>query len=165
MGDVRRGRKIYYTYLYLVSHAQSHMDFLELMNGQKMSRRTDLHFASVWQATGWGMVVAVIWLSLTPNPPHPPAMLTWDKAHHLLAYTALMFWFAQSFARHWRWPVFLCGLGFTLEVLQGLGGVRSFDLFDLVANVLGVTLGLVLAMTPLGRVLLALDRGLATRLA
>lgn len=124
-----------------------------------------LRFTSFWQAAGWAMVALVIWLSLTPHPPQPPALLSWDKADHLLAYAVLMYWFAQSFVRHWRWPLFLCVLGFALEVLQGLSAVRSFDLYDMVANVLGVMLGLMLAMTPLGRLLAAVDRGLASRIA
>ena len=124
-----------------------------------------LRFGLVWQAVGWAMVALVIWLSLTPHPPQPPALLSWDKADHLLAYAALMFWYAQSFARHWRWPLFLCLLGFALEVLQGLSAFRTFDLYDMVANLLGVALGLVLAMTPLGNMLTVVDRLLAARIA
>lgn len=124
-----------------------------------------LRFVLLWQAVGWAMVALVIWLSLTPQPPRPPALLSWDKADHLLAYAVLMFWYAQSFARHWRWPLFLCFLGFALEVLQGLSAVRTFDLYDMVANLLGVTLGSMLALTPLGRLLAVVDRGLASRIA
>lgn len=142
------------------------MNLAEFTNGKSgRQAASGLRFASLWQAAGWTMVSLVIWLSLTPHPPQPPAMLSWDKADHLLAYAALMFWFAQSFARRWRWPLFLCVLGFTLEVLQGLGAVRTFDLYDMVANVLGVMLGLVLAMTPAGRLLAAVDRRLASRVA
>lgn len=139
---------------------------LEFTNAQTGRRSaTGLRFTFFWQSAAWALVALVVWLSLTPHPPQPPALLSWDKADHLLAYAALMYWFAQSFARHWRWPLFLCLLGFALEVLQGLSAVRSFDLFDMVANVLGVMLGLVLAMTPLGRLLAAVDRGLASRIA
>lgn len=120
-----------------------------------------LHFVRLWQGLGWIMVLVVIWLSLTPTPPRPPGPLSWDKANHFLAYGALMYWFAQAFIRHWRWPLFLAGLGLALELLQGWGGVRSFDLFDIIANVLGVALGLGLAHTSLGRGVGGIDRWLA----
>lgn len=124
-----------------------------------------LRFRRLWQGLAWLMVGAVVWLSLTPTPPQPPLyLLSWDKADHLLAYATLMYWFSQVFVRHWRWPLFLVGLGFTLEVLQGLGGARSFDGFDLLANMLGVLLGYVLAATVLGRAVATMDRWLLLRL-
>lgn len=119
-----------------------------------------LSYRRLWQGLGWVMVLIVIWLSLTPTPPQPPPALAWDKANHFIAYGGLMYWFAQVFIRHWRWPVFLIGLGLMLEVLQGLGGVRSLDPLDMVANVLGVMLGYGLARTFLGSVVARIDRRL-----
>ncbi len=119
-----------------------------------------LRFRPIWQCLGWLMVAAVIWLSLTPTPPQPPSFLSWDKADHLIAYGALMYWFAQAFVRHWRWPAFLIGLGLLLEVLQGLGGVRSLDGFDMLANTLGVFVGYGLATTFLGQAVARVDRWL-----
>lgn len=74
-----------------------------------------------------------------------------------------MYWYAMGFARHWRWPVFLLGLGAMLEVLQGMGGIRSFDLFDMAANAIGVGMGFALAKTPAGQWLAAIDRRLGGR--
>lgn len=110
-----------------------------------------LAYPRVWQGIGWLMAGIVIWLSLASHPPAPPEFLAWDKARHFVAYAALMFWFRQSFQRHWRWPVFLAGLGIGLEYLQGLGGMRVPDPFDAAANGIGVLLGLLLDATPLGR--------------
>jgi len=120
-----------------------------------------LKFKKTWQGLGWVMVAVVVWLSLTPQPPPAPAFLVWDKAQHFVAYGGLMAWYAMSFACHWRWPAFLIGLGVGMEILQGLGGVRTFDLLDMVANTLGVCLGLVLARTPAGQALAAVDALLA----
>jgi VanZ family protein len=120
-----------------------------------------LRFAKTWQGVGWAMVATVAWLSLTPSPPPPPAFLGWDKAQHFIAYGGLMAWYAMAFARHWRWPVFLVALGVGLEYLQGYGGVRNFDPADMVANTLGVALGLALAASPAGRCLAAFDAWLA----
>jgi hypothetical protein len=119
--------------------------------------RSELRFPRLWQGLGWVMVVIVMWLSLTPHPPQPPSLLGWDKAQHLTAYAALMFWFRQAFAPHWRWPAFLLGLGIAIEFLQGFTAVRVPDGFDIFANGLGVALGLILAQTRLGRMLAAID--------
>ena len=109
--------------------------------------RENLHFPHLWQGIGWLMVVMVCWLSLTPNPPEPPDFLGWDKAQHSAAYAGLMYWFWQVFHRHWRWPVFLIGLGAILEFLQGLTDHRTPDPFDMAANSMGVLIGLLLAKT------------------
>ena len=110
------------------------------------------------------MVGIVVWLSLTPKPPQPPGFLDWDKGLHLTAYACLMYWYGMSFDRHWRWPVFLVGLGIGLEFLQGYGGFRSFDIFDMVANAMGVGVGLMVLKTPVGRCLGIIDKLLANRL-
>lgn len=110
------------------------------------------------------MVSIVVWLSLTPKPPQPPSILGWDKAQHFAAYASLMYWYGMSFEPRWRWPVFLVGLGVGLEFLQGYTGFRSFDPFDMVANTVGVGIGLMLLKTPAGQFLRAMDTLLANRL-
>jgi len=116
-----------------------------------------LRYRHVWQAVGWFMVAVVIWLSLTPAPPEPPPFLAWDKANHSIAYAGLMYWFWQAFQRHWRWPLFLFVLGVGLEVLQGLGGVRMLEPYDMIANSVGILIGLALAHTFLGTILAKID--------
>ena len=101
----------------------------------------------------------VMWLSLTPALPTPPAFLGWDKLHHFLAYAWLMYWFRQVFFRWpWFWPAFLTLLGIGLEFLKGWSGRRFFEFYDMVANTLGVFGGLTVAMTPAGRLIMQLDR-------
>jgi hypothetical protein len=107
----------------------------------------------LWQGIGWFGAGVVIFLTLTPKPPPMPSVLDWDKAQHMLAYAVLMWWFRQAFARRMRWVVFLLLLGVGLECIQGLSAYRYFDYGDMIANTLGVILGLVLAATPLGRAL------------
>ena len=110
------------------------------------------------------MVGIVVWLSLTPKPPQLPQIMGWDKAQHFAAYACLMYWYGMSFRRHWRWPAFLVGLGVGLEFLQGYSGFRSFDPFDMLANTIGVGLGLMVLKTPAGHCLGAMDKRLASRL-
>ena len=93
------------------------------------------------------MVAAVVWLSLTPSPPKLDFSQS-DKLGHFVAYGALMLWFAQLYVGSAR---LLCAAGFVamgiaLEFVQGALGYRSFDVFDMYANSLGVVLGWAVAL-------------------
>ena len=128
------------------------------------SSLTGLRYEPIWRAIGWILVGVVVWLSLTPQPPQLPSFLGWDKAQHILAYAVLMYWFWLCYQHHWRWPVFFVALGIGLEILQGMGGLRSFDPYDMLANTIGVGIGLFLLKTPMGQWLSVVDRLLAERL-
>ncbi|MFM8332348.1 MAG: VanZ family protein [Candidatus Methylumidiphilus sp.] len=122
-----------------------------------------LNYEKNWRVLAWMLVAIVVWLSLTPRPPQPPSILGWDKAQHFTAYATLAYWFGMCYSRHWRWPTFLVGLGVLMEVLQGLGGFRSFDFFDIIANTIGVAGGFWLEGTCAGLWLAAFDTWLANR--
>ncbi len=111
----------------------------------------------LWQIVGFLQLAVIAWLSLTPSPPHPP-VLTWDKAQHSLAYGLVAWWFAMAFARGWRWPIVLAAFGIGMEVLQGLGGIRTMDHGDALANIVGVVLGTAAGRGPAGRLLPWIDR-------
>jgi glycopeptide antibiotics resistance protein len=84
----------------------------------------------------------IVWLSLTPSPPKVDFEAS-DKVGHVLAYAVLMFWFCQIYlsgARLLHGVVFLL-MGIGLEVLQGLSGLRSYEVLDMLANALGVASG------------------------
>lgn len=101
-----------------------------------------------WIAIGWLMVAAIVVGSLATVPAVGPDLPQGDKLQHVAAYFALTAWFAQISA---RWRVLLVHalgfvlLGATLEVLQALNPGRRFELADMVANAVGVLLGLGLA--------------------
>lgn len=119
-----------------------------------------LHYRRFWLALGWLLVGAVIYLSLTPHPPHLPNLAFGDKLGHVGAYLLLMAWFCQivwSFPRRAATALSLAGLGVILEFFQGWGGHRFFEYADMLANGLGVLAGWGLAQTPAGRWLARLD--------
>jgi VanZ family protein len=94
-------------------------------------------------AAGWAWAAAIVWLSLTPSPPEVDFQHG-DKLGHFGAYGLLMFWFAQLY--HERSTRIAYGLGFIamgvgLEFAQGRLAYRSYDMFDMYANALGVLLG------------------------
>jgi VanZ family protein len=97
----------------------------------------------VWLALGWVMVGAVVWLSLTPSPPKVDFEQS-DKLGHLLSYGALMFWFSQLYTGRKTRTLYAAGfaaMGVALEFVQGQLGYRTYEVFDMCANALGVLLG------------------------
>ncbi len=106
-------------------------------------RGPGLRHADLWRGVGFFGVAAVIWLSLTPEPPE----LRLDPSNwsgHGLAYAVLMGWFARiQYDEGTRRYVALalCLLGVTIECAQGLTPWRTFDVLDMVANAIGVAFG------------------------
>lgn len=92
---------------------------------------------------GWGWAAAIVWLSLTPSPPQVDVEFG-DKLGHFGAYGLLMLWFCLLYssrtARIWHAAAFIA-MGVGLEVLQGYLGYRTYEVFDMSANTLGVLLG------------------------
>jgi VanZ family protein len=97
----------------------------------------------VWRTIGFGLVVLVIWLSLTPQPIEIPVEQG-DKLGHIAAYATLMFWFAQLDTHHRMRVAYAIGfvtLGVALEFAQRLTDYRTFELADMVADAVGVLFG------------------------
>jgi len=101
----------------------------------------------LWLFLGTGLVALVVYLSLTPKPPHLVDFTMNDKVGHALAYAVLMGWFGQLY--HGKLPLALFALGFVLlgismEYLQMWGGARDFEYADMLADTVGVVLGWIL---------------------
>jgi VanZ family protein len=115
----------------------------------------------VWLVAGWLWVATVFYLSLMPHPPQPVSFEGVDKLEHLIAYAGLMLWFCQVYSdRKSRMRLFmaLAAMGVGIEYLQGMGGYRYFEYFDMLANTIGVFVGWGLAGTVLGKILFALEQ-------
>lgn len=91
-------------------------------------------------ALGWGIVTAIVWLSVTPAPPQVD-MAYGDKLGHLVAYGVLMFWFCQLYRTRVYYAAGFILMGVALEFVQRELGYRSYDVADMLANALGVLLG------------------------
>jgi VanZ family protein len=92
---------------------------------------------------GWTMVGAIVWLSLTPSPPKADFEAS-DKLAHLLGYGTLMLWFSQLHLERKTRIAYAAGfaaMGVALEFVQGQLGYRTYEVFDMYANTLGVLLG------------------------
>lgn len=122
----------------------------------------DLRYKRLWWAVGIGLVVLVVHLSLTPEPLEVPDVGGSDPGH-VIAYFTLMAWWAQLVRGRGRViaAVALSGLGVGLEYVQALTDHRTFDVVDMRDDVIGVATAFVLTLSPLGRVLAALEERLA----
>ncbi len=103
-----------------------------------------LRYFKAWLSIGWLLVILMCYVSLTSTPPEFHIEFKYiDKVGHFFAYFILMTWFAQLYKSprtRLFYILFFITMGITLEILQGLGGVRLFEYYDMLANSLGVIL-------------------------
>ena len=107
-----------------------------------------LRYFNLWLSIGWLMVSLLCYFSLIANPPELDIDFKYfDKVRHFVAYFVLMFWFAQLYKKNIArvgYGSFFILMGIILEILQGLGGVRYFEYYDMLANTIGVVLAWIL---------------------
>ena len=116
-------------------------------------------YRRIWFLLGWGMVAAVVVLSLIPL--EVDLLENRDKLAHFAAYGGLSFWFGmliEGRGRELRIAAAFAVLGVALEFLQGLTDYRTFEVADMIANATGAALGWGLAQTPLKGVLGWMER-------
>lgn len=92
-------------------------------------------------------LISVSYLALMPVE-HLPTVSTWDKANHFVAFFVLTNLLYLCFAKHplINVVVWLTAYGLLLELLQGLSNFRVFSYFDLLADVIGISAGLAIAI-------------------
>ena len=113
----------------------------------------------IWLLLGWGMVAAVVVLSLIPLD--VDLVENEDKLAHFVAYGSLAFWFGiliEGRGRQISVALGFAAMGVVLEFLQGLTDYRTFEIGDMIANAIGATAGWGLAQTPLRNVLEWVER-------
>jgi VanZ family protein len=113
-----------------------------------------------WRAALLLILGVITWLALSPAPP-PQADLGWDKLNHVAAFATLsvvaVLGRSGSF---WRIGGALLAYGGLIEVLQSFTPNRVGEWPDLLADGVGIILGLLLAA---GLVRLASRAGVAAR--
>jgi len=118
-------------------------------------KNTKLYYKNLWLSIGIAMVAFVITDTLLYVPVGVPTGIS-DKALHIIGYSGMMGWFVQIYHNRKHQLYFAIGficMGITLEFLQGWGGVRQFEVADMVANATGVVLAWVLSLTRFSDVL------------
>lgn len=90
------------------------------------------------------LIVAISWLALSPAPPKT-MNLGWDKLNHLVAFAALMFSARLAWPQRpagWQLFAALLVYGGAIELLQTLVPGRDGDWPDMLADALGLGIGL-----------------------
>jgi len=102
----------------------------------------------LWRALLAVLLVAITWLALIPAP---PKVITtgWDKSNHALAFASLAFssvWAVWQRPRQWIWlAAALVGYGIGIEIAQSFLPPREADWHDVVADSVGIAIGLLAA--------------------
>jgi VanZ family protein len=112
-----------------------------------------LRHNKVWLALGWALIVAAVIVCLIPAKELPSTGLS-DKWEHFVCYAVLTSFFAGLYPRSSYWKIVLgfVGMGIAIEFAQGAMNLgRQADVYDAVANSIGVLIGLALSLAGLGR--------------
>ena len=102
------------------------------------------HNRMLYRAVFWGMCLGIFVLAMLPTNPSSIAFPDADKIVHAMAFAGL------SFIGGLAYPVrilvlafFLVLLGAAIEVAQGFTPDRSPELFDFLADLVGIALGFI----------------------
>ena len=134
----------------------------------------ELRYARRWQNTGIAILSLIFVAALMPAIwvwPDRQQFPTWfvdaDKWLHALTFVFLAVWFAGQYRprSYWRIGVGLIAFGALIEVCQRLVSYRTAEWLDIVADTLGVVVGLLIATAGLGGWSLRFERWYAQRQA
>lgn len=107
-----------------------------------------------WRLAGIVFLLAVLVATFMPNLwlPQSSKFLPSDKWLHLLTFLFLSLWFTGQYSRsaYWRLVLGLTAFGVLIELGQGMIPYRSAEWLDLVADVGGIGIGLIIAVAGLG---------------
>jgi VanZ family protein len=130
------------------------------------SRRLRWHGA--WVALGWAIMAFVLWMALMPDPGITLSFTYGDKLLHASTFCGLAGWWGNVYrSRRARgWIALGCLVfGAFIEFAQSLDPPRDASAWDLLADVVGIVLALLLLRTPLARVLAGIEASFERRRA
>jgi len=129
-----------------------------------------LRYARRWQIAGILLLAMVLAGALVPadwlwsEGPSSPFFNT-DKWIHGLTFTALALWFSGQYARHsyWRLITGLVAFGLLIEATQRMVSYRTADWMDFLADLLGLAIGMAIALAGAGGWCLRFEEWLQNR--
>lgn len=125
-----------------------------------------LHWRGLWLAIGFAIASIVIYVCLKPGGLSASWIPRSDKLNHAIAYLALAGWFGSLLSqRAWLWlAAALLVFGGAIELAQdAMPFGRSAEWADMLANLVGIAMGLICAHWFGARLLARLDRTLPRR--
>ena len=114
-----------------------------------------LRFARRWRTASIALLILVLIAMLIPAGwfvPEKKIITTWlgqpDKWLHALVFLLLALWFAGQYrtADYWRIALGLLAFGVLIEASQNVVDYRSAEWYDMVANAVGIGVGLAIAL-------------------
>jgi VanZ family protein len=114
----------------------------------------ELRLRYFWFGIGVLIALQIALAALLPGGKVPDLPGVSDKVEHFMAFTLLSFWFSSILVRRdLVWMVLvLLAFGVLIEVAQEMmRRGRQGDVLDVVADAIGIVVGMLLALTPLGR--------------
>lgn len=114
-----------------------------------------LRYTRRWQMAGVVAVAGVFIAALMPSiwPSAVARLLSGtDKWQHGVTFLVLALWFSGQYSRHsyWRVAAGLLAFGVIIELCQRMLTYRDGDLLDLAADVVGIVIGLAIAVAGVG---------------
>ena len=133
-----------------------------------------LRYTRRWQAASLLLLVVVLAATLMPAVwfwSDRRVFITWfmnvDKWLHAVTFVLLAIWFSGQYrpGSYWRIGIGLILFGVLIEVCQRMVTYRSAELFDIVADAGGITVGLIVAAAGIGGWSLRFEQWFAHRKA
>ena len=110
-----------------------------------------------WRGAGIALLLVVLAAAVAPTlwfwPDIPPAKFPLlDKWLHAVTFLFLSLWFTGQYNRssYWRLVVSLTAFGVLIELCQRMVSYRTAEWMDLVADILGLSLGFIIAVAGTG---------------
>lgn len=125
-----------------------------------------LRYARRWQAAGIAVLVLVLGFALAPDVDmRDLGVMASDKWLHGVTFTFLTVWFSGQYGprSYWRVALGMLAFGAFIELCQRLLTYRSAESLDLLADSVGVAVGLAIAAAGAGGWSLRLEDWLAAR--
>lgn len=105
------------------------------------------NFPIYWKLSLILSLLTILLLTLSPNGLNPIKLAQIDKFYHICAFAALAFTKRMAF---YQTPIIIliflsAGIGLLIEVIQYFIPNRSFSVADIIADIVGAILGLIIA--------------------
>lgn len=119
-----------------------------------------------WRLAGITLLLIVLIGAIVPALPFWPNVSSFamsDKWLHAVTFFSLSLWFTGQYRRsyYWRLVVGLIAFGVLIELSQSALSYRSAEWMDVIADICGIAIGLIIAFAGLGGWSLRFEQWLA----
>ena len=121
-----------------------------------------------WRLASIFLLVSVLTLAMIPAlSPHDPTVWTLsDKLLHGLTFAVLVLWLSGQYAReaYWKLALGLLAFGALIEVCQRMTSYRTAEWSDLLADLIGIVVGVLIALRGAGGWSMRVEKMLQNRI-